>query len=80
MTTQLTMTTIEAQLMLDDLTQQINQQIDWYARLETDWNQWTGREQLICEATIGAYRQSMEIVAKHAGITIQWGNTWTKRK
>lgn len=62
---------VVAQSILSEMADHINQQIEYLHTLN-GFESFTGRDQLVTEATIATWKAAMSLVAKQAGIKIKW--------
>lgn len=70
-----------AQSILAEMTKNLNQSIEYYDTLGTHMiNEYIGRDQLVAETTIATWQVAMSLVARQAGIRIDWAGGIRKRE
>jgi hypothetical protein len=65
---------IVAQSILAEMAAKINTQASYYATLTATFDEYAAKEQALVEMCCSTWHAAMELVAKQAGIKIDWRN------
>ena len=69
------MQTLVAQAIIAEMAEEYNALVDRYKQLDPRWPQ-DDREAVMIEQACAAFKTSMHIVARHAGIKLEWKPTY----